>query len=65
MPETRTSEVEYRRYTLIAIEHSSGWRVDVYPGPGLLGTRPAYITAATKEQAFAKARAAVDYRLSS
>jgi hypothetical protein len=63
MLETRTSEVEYRGYTLIAIEHSSGWRVDVYPGPGRLPTHPASISAATKEQAFAKARAAVDYRL--
>jgi hypothetical protein len=64
MPDTRTSYVDYRGYTLTAVEHSPGWRVDIFPGPGLLATHPAQVSAATKEQAFAKARAAVDYHLS-
>ena len=65
MSATRTSDLEYRGYTLVAVEHSPGWRVDIYPGPRLLPTHPTHVLAVTKEQAFAKARAAVDYRLSS
>jgi len=64
MPETRTSDVQYRGYTLTAVEHSPGWQVDIYPGPRLLATHPGHVSAATKEQAFAKARAAVDRHLS-
>jgi len=60
-----TDTIEYRGYTLAAVEHSPGWRVHIYPGPGLLHTRPDHVLAPTKEEAFAKARAAVDYRLSS
>ena len=56
-------EVEYRGYTLIAIEQSPGWRVHIYPGPGLLHTRPDAVDGVTKEDGFAKARAAVDHRL--
>jgi hypothetical protein len=65
MPETSTSDVQYRGYTLTAVEHSPGWRVDIFPGPGLLPAHPGQVSATTKEQAFAKARAAVDHRLSS
>jgi hypothetical protein len=64
MPETRTSNVDYRGYTLTAVERSPGWHVDIYPGPGLMFTHPAHVSAATKEQAFAKGRAAVDHHLS-
>ena len=35
-----TDTIEYRGYTLAAVEHSPGWRVHIYPGPGLLHTRP-------------------------
>ena len=56
MPEKSTSEIEYRGYTLIAIEQSPGWRVRIYPGHGLL-------KGITKEEALAKARATIDYHL--
>jgi hypothetical protein len=59
------NSTEYRGYTLTAVEHSPGWRVHIYPGPGLLHTQLEHVLAPTKEEAFAKARAAVDYRLSS
>ena len=63
MPEKSTSEIEYRGYTLIAVEQSPGWRVRIYPGHGLLKTNPDYVSGITKEEAFAKARAIVDYHL--
>ena len=63
MPE-KTSDVEYRGYTLSAVEHSPGWQVHIYPGPRLLHTEPRHVSALTKEEALAKARGAVDHRLS-
>jgi hypothetical protein len=65
MPQASTSDIQYRGYTLIAIEHSPGWRVHIYPGQGRLHTTPDLILAPTKEEAFTKARLAVDYQLSS
>jgi hypothetical protein len=37
---TKTDErvIEYRGYNFIAVEHSPGWRVNIYPGPRLLHT---------------------------
>jgi len=55
---------EYRGYNFIAVEHSPGWRVNIYPGPGLLHTGLDHVSAPTKEEALAKARASVDLRLS-
>jgi hypothetical protein len=63
MLEKSTSEIEYRGYTLIAIEQSPGWRVRIYPGHGLLNTNPDYVSGITKEEALAKARATIDYHL--
>jgi hypothetical protein len=65
MPRNGSNTIEYRGYTLTAVERSPGWRVQIYPRPGLLRTQPDHAVAPTKEEAFAKARAAVDYRLSS
>ena len=59
------NSIEYRGYTLSAVEHSPGWRVQIFPGRGLLHTQPDYFLAPTKEEAFAEARVAIDYRLSS
>lgn len=63
MPQTSTSDIDYRGYTLSAIQHSSGWQVHIYPGPALLRTDPNYVSAGTKEEAIAKARAVVDHHL--
>jgi hypothetical protein len=63
MPEKTESEIEYRGYSLIAIEQSPGWQVHIYPGHGLLHTNPDSVSGLTKEEAFAKARATVDYHL--
>ena len=63
---TKTDErvIEYRGYNFVAVEHSPGWRVNIYPGPRLLHTVPDHVSAPTKEDALAKARASVDLRLS-
>ena len=64
MPEKDSSNVEYRGYTFTIIERSPGWRVYIYPGRhGLSHTRPNEVSGATREDALAKARAAVDYHL--
>jgi hypothetical protein len=65
MPQANTSDIQYRGYTLTAVEHSPGWRVHIYPGQGRLHTHPDFVLAPTREEAFAKARLAVDYQLSS
>lgn len=65
MPQATTTDVEYRGYTLTAVEHSPGWRVHIYPGQGRLRTHPSFVSAATKEEALAKARISVDHQLSS
>jgi hypothetical protein len=65
MPRASTIDIQYRGYTLIAVEHSPGWRVHIYPGQGRLHTAPDCASAPTKEEAFAKARLAIDYQLSS
>jgi hypothetical protein len=53
--------IEYRGYTLNPVQQSPGWRVCIYPGPHLLRTDPAQVSAITREEALAKARATVDY----
>ncbi len=58
-----TNTVEYRGYTLSAVEHSPGWYVHIYPGPSLLRTHPDYVSANTKEEALLKARATIDHHL--
>ena len=65
MSETNANDIEYRGYTLTAIQYGPGWRVQIYPGAGrrLLRTRPTHVLAPTKEQAFAKARAIIDHHL--
>ena len=65
MPQTSTSDIQYRGYTLIAVQHSPGWRVHIYPGQGRLHTDPDLVLGLSKEEAFAKARLAVDRQLSS
>ena len=55
--------IEYRGYTLEPVQRSPGWRIYIYPGPHLLRTDPDHVSAATKEEALAKARATVDHRL--
>ena len=65
MPDASTSTIEYRGYTLTAVQQSPGWRMHIHPGPGLLRTHPDVVSAVTKEEAFAKARAAIDLHLSS
>jgi hypothetical protein len=65
MRQTSTSDIQYRGYTLTAVEHSPGWRVHIYPGQGRLRTHPDSVSAVTKEEAFAKARMTVDHQLSS
>jgi hypothetical protein len=65
MPQTSTSDIQYRGYTLTAVEHSPGWRVHIYPGQGRLRTHPNFVSAVTKEEALAKACITVDYQLSS
>jgi len=65
MPQASTSDIQYRGYTLIAVEHSPGWRVHIYPGQGRLHTDHDFVLAPTKEEAFAKARLTVDHQLSS
>jgi hypothetical protein len=65
MPDVSTNDAEYRGYTLTAVEHSPGWRPYIHPGPGLLRTHPDVVSAVTKEEAFMKARAAIDHHLSS
>jgi hypothetical protein len=62
--DTNDRVIEYRGYNFIAVEHSPGWRVNIYPGPGRLHTAPEHVSATTKEEALAKARASVDLRLS-
>jgi hypothetical protein len=64
MTETNERVIEYRGYSFIAVEHSPGWRVNIFPGPGLLHTTPDQVSAPTKEEALARARASVDLRLS-
>jgi len=64
MSETSANDIEYRGYTLAAVQYGPGWRVQIYPGAGrLLRTRPTHVLAPTKEQAFAKARAIIDHHL--
>jgi hypothetical protein len=65
MRQTSTSDIQYRGYTLTAVEHSSGWRVYIYAGHGRLHTHPGFVAGVTKEEAFAKARITVDHQLSS
>lgn len=57
------NDIEYRGYTLIAVEQSPGWRVHIYPRQGVLHTNPDTVSGLTKAEAFAKARATVDYHL--
>jgi hypothetical protein len=63
MPEKNASYIEYRGYTLVAIEQSPGWRIHIYPGHGLLRIHPDHVSALTKEDALAQARATVDYHM--
>ena len=64
MSKTSANDIEYRGYTLTAVQYGLGWRVQIYPGADrLLRTRPGYVLARTKEEAFAKARAIVDHHL--
>jgi len=57
------NHIEYRGYSLDAVQHGPGWRVHISPGPRLLRTQPDHVAAATKEEAFAKARAIIDHHL--
>lgn len=50
--QTSTSHIEYRGYGFNAIEHGSGWRVHISPGPQFLRTQPDHVLASTKEEAF-------------
>ena len=63
MPE-RDNQIEYRGYTLMIVKHSPGWRVHIYPGPNLSHANPDHVSAPTREEALAKARASVDLHLS-
>jgi hypothetical protein len=63
MPQMSANAIEYRGYTLTPIERAPGWWVYIYPGPHLLQTQPDHVSAATKEEAFTKARAVVDRHL--
>jgi hypothetical protein len=65
MPGNEPSEIEYRGYTFVAVERLPGWKVYIYPGHRLLHTDPDHVSELTKEDALRKARAIVDYRLSS
>src|SRR5262249_12946722 len=60
---SETNDVEYRGYTLSAVQHGPGWQAHKYPGPQLLRTQPDHVLALTKEEALAKARAIVDQHL--
>src|SRR5262249_37436722 len=60
----RVPSIEYRGYDLTPSQHSPGWQVHITPLPGLVHTHPRYVTALTKEDAFAKARQVVDDHLS-
>jgi len=57
MSQTNANHIEYRGYTLDAVQHGPGWRVHIWPGPQFLRTQPDHVSAATKEEAFTKARA--------
>ena len=63
MPQTNKSDLEYRGYTLVAVEHAPGWRVHIYPGHGLLHTHPDSVSAITREEALTKARSVIDSHL--
>ena len=34
MSETSANDIEYRGYTLTAVQYGPGWRVQIYPGAG-------------------------------
>jgi hypothetical protein len=57
------NHVEYRGYNLDAVQYGPGWRVHIAAGPQLLRTQPDHVSALTREDAFAKARAIVDHHL--
>jgi hypothetical protein len=61
--ERSANHAEYRGYGFDAIQYGPGWRVHISPVPQLLRTHPDHVLAATKEEAFAKARAIVDHHL--
>jgi len=63
MSQTSENFLEYRGYSLNAVQYGPGWRVHISPGPRLLRTQPDRVSAATKEEAFAEARAVVDHHL--
>ena len=64
MTEINKDTINYRGYTFVATERASSWRVFIFPGPGLSHTIPDHITASTKDEALAKARASVDLHFS-
>ena len=64
MFETSANRIEYRGYTLTAVQHAAEWRVYIFPGPHLLHTQPDHVLGLTKEDALAKARATIDHHLS-
>ena len=61
--EPRANRIEYRGYTLTAVQHAAEWRVYIFPGPQLLHTQPGHVSGLTKEDALAKARATIDHHL--
>jgi len=63
MSQPSANHIEYRGYGLDAVEHGPGWRVHILPGPRFLRTQPDHVSAGTKEEAFAKARAIIDHHL--
>ena len=65
MSQVSADVTEYRGYTLSAVQHAPGWRVNIYPGPNLLRTQPDSVSAILKEEALTKARAIIDHQLSS
>lgn len=63
MLESSANHIEYRGYSLDAVQHGPGWRVLISPGSQFLRTQPNHVSADTKEEAFAQARAVVDHHL--
>lgn len=63
MAQENTTHIDYRGYSLDAVQYGPGWRVQISPGPQLLRTQPDHVSAVTKDEAFTEARAVVDHHL--
>ena len=64
MSETGATIIEYRGYTLTAVQYGADWQVHIFPGPRLLRTQPDHVLGLSREEALAKARATIDLHLS-